>query len=337
MFANYSERKTTEDTRIPVTIVTGFLGAGKTTLLNHLIKEYPAKKFAIIENEFGEINIDSALIVSADNSIFELSNGCICCVLNDDLVNLLYDLLESKKEFNHLIIETTGMADPGAVALNFISDFGIQQKFRLDGIVALADAVNLKKELAETEEAAQQLAIADLILLNKKSSVSPEELEEVTDIVRSVNHAARLYLCDYGAPEGVDVLDLKAFSARFVLATDFENFTPSSVMKKGLQKEHKHSDVSSVSIVMEGRLHPIIFDNWITVMLFSSALFRVKGILNMDSFDRKFIFQAVGSQFVSELGPEWEEGSRVNKMVFIGKKLDKKVIEEGFVKCLLKN
>lgn len=334
MFANSSQDNPVVDTRIPVTIVTGFLGAGKTTLLNHLIKEYPKKKFAVIENEFGEINIDSQLIVSADSNIFELSNGCICCVLNDDLVNLLYELLDSGKEFNHLIIETTGMADPGAVALNFISDFGIQQKYRLDAIIALADAVNLKKELAETEEAAKQLAIADHILLNKISSVEQEELEEIKNIVRGINHTASLTLCDYAAPKGVDILQLKAFSAKFVLATDFENYEAPSIMK-GLQKEHVHTDVTSVSVVLKGKLHPIIFDNWITLMLFSSTIFRIKGVLNMQGFDRKFIFQSVGSQFVSELGPEWENEDRINKMVFIGKKLDRKVIEEGFAKCFL--
>jgi G3E family GTPase len=323
------------DSRIPVTIVTGFLGAGKTTLLNHLIKEYPEKKFAVIENEFGEINIDSALIVSKDNSVYELSNGCICCVLNDDLVNLLYELLESKKEFNHLIIETTGMADPGAVALNFISDFGIQQKFRLDGIVALADAINLEKELEETEEASRQLGIADMIVLNKVSSVTDIQLEEAKKIIQSINHTASLVLCDYAAPKGVNVLNLKAFSAKFVLATDFEHYEAPSVMKQGLQKEHTHTDVTSISVVRKGSIHPIIFDNWITLMLFSSTLFRVKGFLNMEGFDKKFIFQAVGSQFVSELGPEWSNEERINKMVFIGKNLNKKVIEEGFEKCIL--
>lgn len=335
MFANNSEEKPVVDTRIPVTIVTGFLGAGKTTLLNYLIKEYPDKKFAVIENEFGEINIDSQLIVNAGSNIFELSNGCICCVLNDDLVNLLYELLDSGKEFNHLIIETTGMADPGSVALNFISDFGIQQKYRLDAIIALADAVNLEKELAETEEAAKQLAIADHILLNKISSVGKEELEEIKNIVRRINHTASLTLCDYAAPQGINILQLKAFSAKFVLATDFENYEAPPIMR-GLQKEHVHTDVTSVSVVLKGKLHPIIFDNWITLMLFSSTIFRIKGVLNMEGFDRKFIFQSVGSQFVSELGPEWEEEERINKMVFIGKKLDRKVIEEGFAKCLIK-
>lgn len=330
------QEKNTIDSRIPVTIVTGFLGAGKTTLLNHLIKEYPEKRFAVIENEFGEINIDSTLIVSKDNSVYELSNGCICCVLNEDLINLLYELLDSQKEFNHLIIETTGMADPGAVALNFITDFGIQQTFRLDGIVALADAVNLEKELAETEEASRQLAVADVILLNKSSSVSSEQLEQAKEIIRSINRIAVLSLCDYGVPRGINVLNLKAFSAKFVLATDFENYEAPSVMKQGLQKEHKHTDVNSISAVMKGKIHPIIFDNWITLMLFSSTLFRVKGILNMEGFDQKFIFQAVGSQFVSELGPEWGNEERINKMVFIGKNLNKKVIEEGFAKCILK-
>ncbi len=323
------------DTRIPVTILTGFLGAGKTTLLNHLIKEYPEKKFAVIENEFGEINIDKELIISADNNIFELSNGCICCVLNDDLVNLLYELLESKKIFNHLIIETTGLADPGAVALNFISDFGIQQKYRLDGVVALADAINLKKQLEETEEAAKQLAVADYIVLNKIASVDTQGLEEVIAIIKKINYAAVITTCDFAAPKGVDILNLKAFSAKFVLATNFENYEPVSIMKNGLEKEHKHSDITSVSVVMKGKLHPIIFDNWITLMLFSSSIYRIKGILNMDTFDKKFIFQAVGNQFVGELGPDWLEEDRINKMVFIGKKLDKKMIEEGFAKCIL--
>ena len=335
MLEQQSKDKPVIDTRIPVTIITGFLGAGKTTLLNYLIKEYPDKKFAVVENEFGEINIDKELIVSSDNSIFELSNGCICCVLNDDLVNLLYELLESKKVFNHLIIETTGMADPGAVALNFISDFGIQQKYRLDGVVALADAINLKKQLDETEEAAKQLAVADLIVLNKISSVDTNGLEEVIDIIKNINNAALIVTCDFAAPKGTELLNLKAFSAKFVLATNFENFIPDSIMKKGLEKEHKHSDITSVSVVMKGKLHPIIFDNWITLMLFSSSIYRIKGILNMDTFDKKFIFQAVGNQFVGELGPDWDGEERMNKMVFIGKKLDKKMIEEGFAKCIL--
>ncbi|HWZ21596.1 MAG TPA: GTP-binding protein [Cytophagaceae bacterium] len=334
MSAQNFEENIPIDTRIPVTIVTGFLGAGKTTLLNFLIKEFPKKKFAVIENEFGEINIDSELIVSSDNTIFELSNGCICCVLNDDLVTLLYELIESKRDFNHLIIETTGIADPGAVALNFITDFGVQQKYRLDAMVTLADAINLKQQLEEVEEVAKQLAVADVILLNKVSSVSSETLEELKSEIKIINQAANIYTCDYSAPRGVDILNLKAFSAKFVLDTDFENYEPVSIMKKGLEKEHKHSDITSISIVMKGKLHPVIFDNWITLMLFSSSLYRVKGVLNMETFDKKYIFQAVGSQFVGELGPDWKEEERINKIVFIGKKLDRKILEQGFSKCM---
>ena len=333
--SNENYNNTLPDTRIPVTILTGFLGAGKTTLLNFLIKEFPEKKFAVIENEFGEINIDKELIISAENNIFELSNGCICCALNDDLVDLLYELLESGKNFNHLIIETTGMADPGAVALNFITDFGIQQRYRLDGMIALADATNLRQQLGEVEEVAKQLAVADLILLNKISSVTVEEAEELKTEIKNINPAAALYTCDYSAPKGLNLLNLKAFSAKFVLDTDFENYEPTSILKGNPTKEHKHSDINSISIVMKGKLHPTIFDNWITLMLFSSSLYRIKGVLNMDTFERKFIFQAVGSQFVGELGPDWNAEERINKIVFIGKKLNRKVIEEGFSKCMI--
>jgi G3E family GTPase len=322
-----------KDTRIPVTILTGFLGAGKTTLLNHLIKKYPEKKFAVIENEFGEINIDSQLVVNTDGNIFELSNGCICCALNEDLVNLLYELLDSKKEFNHLIIETTGIADPGAVALNFITDYGIQQHFRLDGMIALADASNLSTQLEETEEAAKQLAIADLIVLNKVSLAGTEKTQEAEALIRSINSGAQLCRCDYAQPEGYNLLDLQAFSAKMVMATDFEGpaQAPAPLLKPVATV---HSDIISVSVVHEGIINPLMFDNWMTVLLLSSNIYRVKGILNMYSFDRRFVFQAVGSQFVSELGTDWGEEARLNKIVFIGKKLDRKVIEEGFKKCL---
>ncbi|HSZ24580.1 MAG TPA: GTP-binding protein [Cytophagaceae bacterium] len=337
MFADSSKEKLPIDSRIPVTIITGFLGAGKTTLLNHLIKEYPEKKFAVIENEFGEINIDSELVINTGNNIFELSNGCICCALNEDLATLLYELLESKNKFDHLLIETTGIADPGAVALNFISDFGIQQRYRLDSIVALIDALNLKTQLVETEEAAKQIAVSDVLLLNKSSSVEPKELEDVIESIKNINHTALIHLCDYSAPRGINILAIKAFSAKFVLATDFENYEPPTILKNGLEKKHIHSDINSVSITIKGKLNPIIFDNWITLLLFSSTLYRIKGVLNMDTFDKKYIFQAVGSQFVGELGPDWTNEERINKMVFIGKNLTKKILENGFAKCLIQN
>ncbi len=320
------------DTRIPVTILTGFLGAGKTTLLNYIIKEYPEKKFAVIENEFGEINIDSALIVSQDKNVYELSNGCICCVLNEDLVNLLYELVESKKEFNHLIIETTGIADPSSIALNFISDMGIQQKFRLDGIIALADAVNLLKQLDETEEAAKQLAVADLVLLNKKTDAGLELEEKTKQAIASLNPLVKISSCDYAEPKGINVLDLKAFSAKAIVALDFDIPVKS---ENKLPKTNAHTSISSVSMQLPGKINPIVFDNWITVQLFSSSLYRVKGILNMELFDRKFIFQAVGSQFVSELGPEWGDEKRINKIVFIGKNINHQTIQDGFAKCIL--
>lgn len=203
---------TKQDNRIPVTILTGFLGAGKTTLLNELITKYPEKKIAIIENEFGEIPIDNDLVIRPENGIFELSNGCICCTLNDELVEALERLLNSEHAFNHLLVETTGIAEPDSIAAAFLATPDIQAAFRIDGVVCVADAHYVADLLDEREEARQQLTFADYIILNKASEVAPDYLASVKRVLRQANPLATIEPADYCKIE-TNVLDLQAYTA----------------------------------------------------------------------------------------------------------------------------
>lgn len=199
-----------QENRIPVTILTGFLGAGKTTLLNHLISSNPNTKFAIIENEFGDIGIDNELVIGADDGIFEMSNGCICCSLNGELVSTLAKLVNGEHAFDHLIVETTGIAEPDGVAAAFVAEPGIQSYFRLDATVCLVDAHHAEDILEDREEAKRQLTFADYIVINKSSEVSADYLPKLEAILRKVNSFAALEHCDYGKVT-TNVLDLKAY------------------------------------------------------------------------------------------------------------------------------
>lgn len=200
------------DQRIPVTILTGFLGSGKTTLLNHLITSYPDKKIAIIENEFGEIGIDNDLVIRPENGIFELSNGCICCTLNDELVTTLENLLNSEHSFNHLLIETTGIAEPDGIAAAFLATPDIQKTFRVDAVICLADAHHVVDILNEREEARKQLTFADFIVLNKASEVSAEHLASVRHLLHQVNPFAEVEATDYSQVK-TRILELNAYGA----------------------------------------------------------------------------------------------------------------------------
>ena len=201
-----------QDTRVPVTILTGFLGAGKTTLLNHLISKYSDKKLAVIENEFGEIGIDNELVIRPENGIFELSNGCICCTLNDELVTTLENLLNSPYSFNHLLIETTGIAEPDAIAAAFLATPDIQRTFRVDGVVCVADAPHVVGILEERDEARAQLTFADFVVINKASEVGAEEMQAIKALLRQVNPFADMEAVDYCRVES-PVLELRAYAA----------------------------------------------------------------------------------------------------------------------------
>lgn len=323
------------NTRIPVTILTGFLGAGKTTLLNELIRRYPEKKFAIIENEFGEIGIDNALVISAEDGIFEMSNGCVCCTLNDELVETLQKLLSGKYEFDHLLVETTGIAEPDGVAAAFVRHPGVEARFRLEGTVCLADAQYVLDNLHEREEAKRQLTFADFIILNKQSEVDPDRLGAIEVFLQGVNPFARIERADF-AKVKADVLNLQAFDTR-------------SVEEKlaGMHAGHDHHDhghshhgeVVAHAFTFDQPFDPMKFAHWINTLLVVQGhnIYRIKGVLNVAFQDHRMILQSVRKAHVMGKGRPWEEGEkRISKIVFIGKGLLRGPVEKSLRQCLYK-
>lgn len=338
--------------RIPVTILTGFLGSGKTTLLNHLIKENSGLKIAIIENEFGEISIDSELVVKQNEGIFELSNGCICCTLSGELKETL-DKITQNRNIDHLIIETTGIADPGPIALSFISDYQIQAQFELDSIICLVDARFIETQLAQQPEASKQIALADIVLLNKTDLVDQYQIEVVQNIISDMTNQASIYSTTFGKTDRVNLLEINAFSANKIAQTKFVIDTKSpklpkftidqnkearadSLLKNQFTNVHK-TGISSVSVIIDQPFDVLKFDTWLNVMLnWGTGLFyRGKGILYIEDFDKKIIFQSVMNQFMTESGGEWEENKKQTKIVFIGKHLDKELIENSLKSCVV--
>jgi len=237
-----------DDNRIPVTIITGFLGAGKTTLLNNLIKKHKEKKFAIIENEFGEIGIDGGLIVGAGENIFELANGCICCSLNDDFYKTINQLMDGQYVFNHLLIETTGIADPDTIIKAFIAVEDIQMQFVLDSVICLADAINMEDLIDEQPELRKQLALSDIVLLNKTDGIQLDYAHELTRLISEINPTAQVFPVVHANISEIDILDTFSFSAKEIEKTtlSFRNLTISRIKRVSQptvligKKEHRH-------------------------------------------------------------------------------------------------
>jgi len=317
--------------KIPVTILTGFLGAGKTTLLNNLIANNPDKKFAIIENEFGDIAIDQELVVNAKDGIFEMTNGCVCCSLNVELGELLQKLIRSEYEFNHLIIETTGIAEPDGIASAFIGG-NRSSKFVLDGTICLADAHDIIMNLKERGEAQKQVSFADVIILNKTDLISEDELIEAKKTLRSYNAEAPIYKSNFGRVDEnlprrqADLLDLKAYDSNRL-----EN--------KLLNPNHRHQHHELVAHSFEFK-EPLIskkFEHWITMLLFLSGyqIYRIKGILYLKDESNKVIFQSVRSNSNIEIGSPWLDGEiKKTKIVFIGINIKRSSLKKGLKNCL---
>jgi G3E family GTPase len=316
------------EAQVPVTVLTGYLGAGKTTLLNRILTENHGKKYAVVINEFGELGVDNDLVVDSDEEVFEMNNGCICCTVRGDLIRIVGGLMKRRDRFDGIIIETTGLANPAPVAQTFFVDDNVKAKTRLDAIVTVVDAKHLPERLKDSHEAADQIAFADVIILNKTDLVTPEELEAVEAQIRHINRFAVIHRTQRSAVAIDQVLDRGAFDLQRILA-DRPDFLE--------DEAHEHNeDVRSMSFEVEKPIDPEKFNAWIGLLLQEKGpdLLRTKGILSYAGEDRRFAFQAVHMIADGDFIGPWKEGEpRTSRLVFIGRNLNRPQLRRGFESC----
>lgn len=327
---------TPTDERVPVTVITGFLGSGKTTLVNRILTEQHGRRIAVIENEFGEVGIDDALVLDAEEEIFEMNNGCICCTVRGDLIRILGALMRRRDRFDQILIETTGLADPAPVAQTFFVDDEIRDRLRLDAIVTMVDAAHVLEHLDEVKpddvenEAVEQVAFADRMILNKVDLVDEPKLTAVESRLRSINSAAEIVRSQDAKVDLDRILDVGAFDLQRVLTDD-----PAFLE----QTDHQHDQtVTSVGFQIDGDIDVDKLNDWLGELLGYRGvdIFRSKGILALKNQSRQYVFQGVHMLFDGTEGREWRpDEPRTNRMVFIGRNLDRAELEAGFRGCLV--
>lgn len=353
--------------QVPATVLTGFLGAGKTTLLNHILTAEHGKKVAVIVNEFGEIGIDQQLVIGADEEIFEMNNGCICCTVRGDLIRIIGNLMRRRNKFDHLLIETTGLADPGPVVQTFFMDEDIHRQVALDAVVTVIDAKHVQQHWGD-REVLEQIGFADVILLNKTDLVTTEELEELEAKIKHLNVLARVDRVQLNQTNSEDiessinkVLNVGGFdlerilekNPEFLAAQLADDHDHNHNHDHEHEHEHKHDhehdhhehhhhihdeEVGSISILEAGEVNPYKFQAWISELLRTQGqdIFRSKGIINLAGSEDRLVFQGVHMQFDATRDRPWKDNElRKNQLVFIGRHLDDEKLRDGFRLCLV--
>ena len=348
--------------KIPVTVLTGYLGAGKTTLLNRILTEQHGKRYAVIVNEFGEIGIDNDLVVGADEEVFEMNNGCICCTVRGDLIRIMEGLMKRKGKFDAIIVETTGLADPAPVAQTFFVDQDVQDAARLDAVVTVADAKWLSARLKDAPEAKNQIAFADVIVLNKTDLVEPAELREVEGRIRAINPYAKLHKTQRCAVPLDAVLDRNAFNLDRILEIEpaFLEEEDHGHQHHDHNHDHDHDhdgghhhdhgghghgglkhyhdeDMQSVALTHDGDIDAQKFMPWLNdlVQREGGKILRSKGILAFKGEPKRFVFQGVHMMLDGDTQRDWKpDEKRQSKLVFIGRDLPEDQIRKGFSACL---
>ncbi|MGL5164805.1 MAG: CobW family GTP-binding protein [Afipia sp.] len=337
--------------KIPVTVLTGYLGAGKTTLLNRILSENHGKRYAVIVNEFGEIGIDNDLIVGADEEVFEMNNGCVCCTVRGDLVRIIDGLMKRKGKFDAIILETTGLADPAPVAQTFFVDEDVREKTALDAVVTVADAKWLSDRLKDAPEAKNQIAFADVIVLNKTDLVSKAELAEVEARIRAINPYATLHRTERAQVKLSDVLERGAFDLDRILEIE-----PEFLEDDGHGHDHDHhhhdhdhdhhhhglkhyhdEDMQSLSLRTDKPIDPTKFMPWLQELVAKDGekILRSKGILSFKGDDDRYVFQGVHMMLEGDHQRKWKKDeARESRLVFIGRELPEQAIRDGFAKTI---
>jgi len=349
--------------KTPVTVITGFLGAGKTTFLNRILSEAHGKKYAVIVNEFGEIGIDNELIVSSDEEIYEMSNGCICCTVRGDLIRVIGGLLRRSKGFDGILLETTGLADPAPVAQTFFTDRDIAARTKLDSVITLVDAVYVKEQLTKSPEVEQQIAFADCIVLNKTDLVEAKELAEIEGVIRQLNPFASLHHAVRGNVDVSKVLGLGGFDLNKILETSPDFLEEGEDVAAQPAHDHDHGDdcecgcnmgagelaanqhpafrhnteISSVSMVTDKAMDGEKIQDWLGELTSTKGqdLLRYKGILNFDGEDRRVVIQGVHMMMDGTTLTPWPiGGKRFSRLVRIGRNLNAQALRAGFLGCV---